>query len=171
MKETKADIRDVMSRFATGVTVVAASDPQSGTPHGMTANAVCSVSLDPPLILVCASRQGQTHDVIRRARHFSVSVLAEKQRQVSTIFSQAARADKFSQVAYSMGRTGAPILRDALAHLECDLWAGYPGGDHTIFVGRVVSANNNKDCDLPLVFYGGSYESLDVDVPASVFET
>lgn len=152
-------MRDVMGRFATGVTVVAATDPLSGARRGLTANAVCSVSLDPPLILVCVSKHGRTHDVINRAGHFSVNVLAEAQLDACEAFASA-ESDKFETVPHYLGRTGAPLLSGSLASLECELWTEYPGGDHTIFVGRVLSAIGNEDCGRPLVFYRGKYASV-----------
>lgn len=160
--------REVMSRFATGVTVVAATDPISGAPSGLTANAVCSVSLDPPLILVCVSRRGYTHEIIHRAGYFSINVLAEKQLDASAVFAAGGCPDKFASVPHRAGSTGTPLLRDSLAWLECGLWATYPGGDHTIFVGQVLYAGGNGDGKRPLVFYEGSYASLASGAPQSV---
>lgn len=160
MRAGSRSLRDVMGRFATGVTVIAATDPLSGARKGLTANAVCSVSLDPPLILVCVSKHGRTHDVITRAGHFSVNVLAEGQLNACEAFASAGSADKFESVPHHVGCTGAPLISGSLASLECELWTEYPGGDHTIFVGRVLSAVGNEDCGRPLVFYRGKYTSV-----------
>ena len=165
------EFRDVMSRFATGVTVVAARDPVSAEPRGLTANAFCSVSLDPPLVLVCVSEDCGTYEVIRRANHFSVNVLAEEQAEVSRVFAGRGPRSRFQDVGYTVERTGAPILRDALAWLDCSLWATYPGGDHAIFVGRVESLGASSVSGAPLLFYGGRYGSLSPDpAEAALFQ-
>lgn len=169
MQTLPMDLRRVMGRFATGVAVVAAHDPATGEPYGLTANAVCSVSLDPPLVLVCVAKDSSSHVTIERAGHFSVNVLSDRQRAVSQAFARSGGyTNKFAGVPYDSGMTGAPLLRDALASLECDLWAAYAGGDHTIFVGRVASAHSRDEAETPLLFYGGRYESLESESSMTV---
>jgi flavin reductase len=164
--EQGRELRQVMSRFVTGVTVVAARDPETGLPGGLTANAVCSVSLDPPLVLVCVSEGCRTHNVIEKARSFSVNVLGEGQEEISRLFAERERTGKFDAVGYRDGKTGAPILTTALAWLECRVWASYPGGDHTIFVGEVLGTGRVNDDQSPLVFYNGRYDGLASGLPA-----
>jgi flavin reductase len=166
MKDPGRELRQLMSRFVTGVTVVAARDPGNGEPHGLTANSVCSVSLDPPLVLVCVSNRARTHAVIARARSFSVSVLCEGQEAVSRRFAEPAGVSRFDGVEYRVGATGAPILSGALAWLECRLWASYPGGDHTIYVGEVVGLGGSDGRRAPLVFYRGRYDAVLSSLPA-----
>jgi flavin reductase len=163
--EQGRELRQVMSRFVTGVTIVAARDPETGVPGGLTANAVCSVSLDPPLVLVCVSERCRTHNVIEKARSFSVNVLGEGQEEISRLFAERERTGKFDAVGYRDGETGAPILTAALAWLECRVWASYPGGDHTIFVGEVLGSGRVNDGQAPLVFYKGRYDGLASGVP------
>jgi flavin reductase (DIM6/NTAB) family NADH-FMN oxidoreductase RutF len=158
--ERGRELRQVMSRFVTGVTVIAARDPDTGVPGGLTANSVCSVSLDPPLVLVCVSERCKTHDVIKKARSFSVNVLGESQGEISRLFSQRGTPTKFDGVPYRMGAAGSPILTDALAWLDCRVWATYAGGDHTIFVGEVMEAGTVDDGPPPLVFYQGEYDGV-----------
>lgn len=150
-------LRTAFGRFPTGVTVVTVG---GRTPHGMTANSFTSVSLDPPLVLVCIDRSAVMHESLRRSRTFAVSVLAAEQEPVARYFADRSRplgAEQFDRVDWLPGpRTGAPLISGALAHFECVLWQAYDGGDHTIFVGRLVSA----DCasvDDPVLFVGGRF--------------
>lgn len=155
-----AQLREAMARFATGVTVVTTRDPETGEPCGLTANAVCSVSLDPPLVLVCVSNRGRTGEVIQASGQFSVNVLAEHQQQLSARFARTAATDRFAGVRYEEGHNGAPMLDDALTSLECSLWATYPGGDHTIIVGRVLRTVYRNGARAPLLFFQGEYTAL-----------
>jgi flavin reductase (DIM6/NTAB) family NADH-FMN oxidoreductase RutF len=163
--EQGRQLRKVMSHFVTGVTVIAARDPETGVPGGLTANAVCSVSLDPPLLLVCVSEGCRTHDVIEKARSFSVNVLGESQEEISRLFADGERTGKFDGVGFRSGETGAPILTAALAWLECRVWASYPGGDHTIFVGEVLGSGLADHRQAPLVFFKGRYDGLASGLP------
>lgn len=150
----RIELRRVMGHFATGVTVVTAA-AETGEPYGLTANAVASVSLEPPLVLACVEAGSDTHPHIRAARAFAISVLAADQESVARRFAEWAAADKFRAVAYRREVTGAPVLEDALAWVDCRLWAEYPGGDHTIFVGEVVAGDAREGA--PLIFYRGGY--------------
>lgn len=154
--------RTVCGRFATGVTVVTAV--VDGEPYGMTANAFCSVSLDPPLVLVCIDRRAAFHDRVARAGAFAVNLLAARQREISDRFAgrRPDLADRFSGLAWRPGATGAPVLDGGLGHLDCRLWAAYDGGDHTIYVGQVVDAAvvGGADADDPLLFFASRYRSI-----------
>jgi flavin reductase len=153
--------RGVMGRFATGVTVMTAT--ADGVPHGMTANAVSSVSLDPRLVLVCVERSTVMAGRVQRAGAFALSVLSDEQAGLSDRFADGDRPDgdeQFAGVEVTVATTGSPILAGALAWLDCRVWATYDGGDHVIVVGEVVDLAEVSD-DAPLLFYRGGYHSLE----------
>lgn len=149
------EFRRVMGHLVSGVTVVSAWDPGADAPCGLTANAVCSVSLDPLLVLACVDRGADSHDGILAAGAFSISILAQDQERLSRRFSHFESGEKFDGVAFRRAETGSPVLDDALAWVDCRTWAEYPGGDHTIIVGEVVAAETREGG--PLVFYRGGY--------------
>jgi flavin reductase (DIM6/NTAB) family NADH-FMN oxidoreductase RutF len=149
-------LRKVMGHFATGVTVVA-TEHDGGGVCGMTANAFTSVSLEPPLVLVCLDRGSNTYGCIRANRFFAASFLARDQHPLSHRFAQQ-REDKFDGVPYRLGMTGAPILEGSLGHVECEVLEEHPGGDHVIFVSRVLAAEVADG--LPLVFFRGQYTTI-----------
>lgn len=148
-------LRRAFGAFATGVTVVTVA---GDTPHGMTANSFTSVSLDPPLVLVCVGRSAIMHGLLVEASHFGVSVLAAHQEAVARHFASRWRPTgiaQFDTVDWRPGRlTGVPLINGALAHLECELWRSYDGGDHTIFVGSLLSLARPADQDALLFFHG-----------------
>ncbi|MEU1606210.1 flavin reductase family protein [Micromonospora matsumotoense] len=150
-----AALRRAFAAFATGVTVVTVG---GRTPHGMTANAFTSVSLDPPLLLVCVDREAVMHRHLVAAGSFAVSVLAADQEHVARHFADRRRplgAAQFDVVDWRPGRlTGAPLITGALASFECALWRDYEGGDHTIFVGRLLSAEKLHEEDAVLFLHG-----------------
>lgn len=154
------DFRRVLGHFASGVTVVTAWDPQ-GRPAGLTASAFTSVSLAPPLVLVCVAHSAQSFAALRASDHFAVNILASGQEAVSNRFASSAAPngwEKFEGVAYKPGALGLPVLEGALAHLECSTVHAYPGGDHTIFVGRVEAAGCQAEGGAePLLYYRGGY--------------
>ncbi|MET9001560.1 flavin reductase family protein [Amycolatopsis sp. Hca4] len=154
-------LREVMAQFATGVTVLTAGG-ESG--HGMTANAFSSVSLEPPMVLCCVSRAARMHAAITEAGSYAVNILAADQQDLSKYFAdwrRPAGMAQFDAVAWTPGaRTGAPLLAGALAWLECELEQAYEGGDHSIFLGRVLTSSRGTG-DNSLVFYGGSYHEVD----------
>ncbi|WP_433496307.1 flavin reductase family protein [Sphaerimonospora sp. CA-214678] len=149
-------LRRALGTFATGVTVVTTG---GAVPHAMTANSFTSVSLDPPLVLVCVDRCAVMHRHLAASGRFGVSVLADDQEAEARHFADGSRAlgaAQFDGVGWRPGRvTGAPLLTGALAWFECELWRSYDGGDHTIFVGRVLSLDRRRDRDALLVFRGG----------------
>lgn len=150
-----SEFRRVMGHFATGVTVVTARGAD-GTPCGLTVNAVSSVSLDPTLILVCVETVADSHDCIRDGGSFAVNVLeGERGERLSRRFAAWDSGDKFAGVAYHPERTGAPVLDDALAWLDCRLTQALPAGDHTVFFGEVVAADAHEGT--PLLYYRGGY--------------
>ena len=154
-----AEFRDAMGHFATGVTVVT-SVGADGAPVGTTANAVTSLSLEPPLILVCFDLGSLTLQAIRGHGAFVVNVLAAAQRHLSANFARRGLAAAWDEVRHRHGPTGSPRLEDVLAVLECTVEHRLPGGDHEIVVGRVRHAETSATPADPLVFFRGGYASL-----------
>ena len=152
-----AEFRRILGHLAAGVAVVTAPDP-GGEPRGLTANAVTSVSLDPPLVLVCVDRTSETHDCIDRAGAFAISFLTEEGETLARRFASGSGGEKFDGVAYRSELTGAPILEEALGWIDCRTWATYDGGDHTIFVGEVMAGD--ADAGSPLLYFRGGYGRL-----------
>lgn len=157
MSMEKAEFRRVLGHFATGVAVVSARGADD-VPRGLTANAIASVSLDPPLVLVCVEEEAETHAVIADSGGFAISVLGADDEALARRFATSDSDAKFHGVPHRTAVTGAPVLEAALAWVDCRLWATYDGGDHTIFVGRVVGAATGEGS--PLVFYRGGYDRL-----------
>ena len=154
---TPDEFRHVLSHFASGVTVVTTWDAD-GRPAGLTASAFTSVSLEPPLILVCVDHKAQSYPALRASGRFAVNILAFEHEALSRRFASTS-ADKFDGVTYRPGPLGLPLLPEALAHLECRTVHAYPGGDHTIFVGEVESAQAHEG--EPLLYFRGLYTRLD----------
>lgn len=153
-------LRDLMARFATGVTVVAAR--HGPLLAGMTANAVASISVDPPLMMASIGRRAETHGAIIGSHAFAISVLADDQRELAECFARPTTAEKltgFCGAAWHEAETGSPILDGALAYFDCRLTARYDGGDHTIFLGEIVAAGYRDDAS-PLLWYGSRFRSI-----------
>jgi len=153
---TSAEFRHAVGHFATGVTVVT-SVGADGEPVGTTANAVSSLSLDPPLVLVCFDRASLTLAAIRGHGAFVVNVLAAPQRHLSANFARRGFAAAWDGVRHRPGRTGSPRLHDVLAALECTVEYRLPGGDHEIVVGRVREVETAADGAEPLLYWRGGY--------------
>jgi flavin reductase (DIM6/NTAB) family NADH-FMN oxidoreductase RutF len=153
------ELRKVMGHFATGVTVVTTHDG-AGRCYGLTANAVCSVSLDPPLVLVCVDKRAESHPAFGLSQAFVVNILADEQEEMSRHFAVSG-GDKFVDLPCRNGGTGAPILEGALAHVECRVVATHDAGDHTIYIGEVESADSRDGH--PLLFFRGKYHQLHRD--------
>jgi 3-hydroxy-9,10-secoandrosta-1,3,5(10)-triene-9,17-dione monooxygenase reductase component len=156
---TAAEFRHAVGHFATGVTVVT-SIGTGGEPVGTTANAVSSLSLDPPLILVCFDRTSLTLEAVRGHGAFVVNVLAAPQQHLSANFARRGLAAAWDGVRHRPGRTGSPKLHDVLATLECTVEHRLPGGDHEIVIGRVREVETAGGDVAPLLFWRGSYASL-----------
>ncbi|MEV6926541.1 flavin reductase family protein [Dactylosporangium sp. NPDC051485] len=154
-------LRRAYGTFATGVTVVTVG---GSVPHGMTANSFTTVSLDPPLVLICVGRSAVMHEALQRTGTFGVSVLASDQERVARYFADPRRplgGDQFDAVDWFAGpQTAAPLMVDALAQFECELWRCYDGGDHSIFVGRLLSLERGSAEDA-LLFCHGRFARLD----------
>lgn len=160
-----AELREAMGHFATGVTVVTSVDAD-GQPVGTTANAVTSLSLEPPLVLVCFDRGSMTLQAIRGHGAFVVNVLSAPQQHLSRNFARRGFAAAWDGVRHRRGPTGSPRLDDVLAVLECTVEHALPGGDHEIIVGRVRHAETSSAPGAPLLFFRGSYASLTGPFPA-----
>jgi flavin reductase (DIM6/NTAB) family NADH-FMN oxidoreductase RutF len=158
---TAADFRHAIGHFATGVTVVT-SIGADGQPVGTTANAVSSLSLDPPLILVCFDRSSVTLEAIISHGAFAVNVLGARQQHLSANFARRGLAAAWEGVRHHRGSTGSPRLDDVLAALECTVEHRLDGGDHEIVVGRVHEVETSGADVAPLLFWRGTYASLDV---------
>jgi flavin reductase (DIM6/NTAB) family NADH-FMN oxidoreductase RutF len=147
--------RAVMGAFPTGVTVMTAGS--DATRCGVTASSFNTVSLDPPLILWSLGLKAPSLSIFRSEAHFAVNVLSDAQKDMALHFARPS-ADKFAGVDTFTGLTGAPLIRGALAHIECRVWARHPGGDHEIMLGEIVALRRGDGT--PLVFAGGAFHGL-----------
>ena len=148
--------RRVMGQFATGITVVTALD-REGRNCGMTVNSFTSVSLDPPLVLVCVDKRLEFFKVITETSQFNVNFLSQAQADLSRRFATKG-IDKFAGVEHRQGRMGAPLLTETLGHLECSRYDLLPGGDHVIVIGKVEHlASTDGE---PLLYFSSSYRVL-----------
>lgn len=165
---TTATLRRVAGTFATGVTVVTTITEER--PQGCAANAVASLSLDPPLMLVCLNRESNTHDHLSRSRIFAINILDDsaKSRTLCRSFAQQS-GGKFQNVKFRSGLIGVPILTQAMSWLECELVDAHPSGDHTIFIGKVVAAEETRR--MPLISFRGRFGELSVNPPVTATPT
>jgi len=150
--------RQVMGHFVTGVSVVTALDGEQ--PQGITVNALSSVSLEPPLVLVALDRRRFITPTVRRAGRYAVNVLAESQQALSDCFAGAAVTpgrDQFCGAAWHAGTTGLPLLEGAIATLECTVVETFSAGDHDLFVGRVDALASYEEHPQPLLYYRRRY--------------
>lgn len=159
MTISKDEFRAALSRFPSGVTVVTTKD-KSGRLHGITVSAFCSVSLVPPMILICIDKFAGSHAAILEAGAFVVHVLAEDHTEHSNLFASSSE-EKFTDAVYRKGINEIPVLENALVALECRLADAHEGGDHTIFVGEIERADI-KD-GKPLVYWHGDYRKVETD--------
>ena len=148
--------REVFGRFATGVAVITSAGP--GGSGGMTANALCSLSLDPLLALVCFENRARTLPIVREARRFAVNILSAGQEELAGVFaSKLPESEKLDGVDHRLEH-GVPVIEDALAWAACDLRELMPGGDHTIAIGEVISLGLGSGA--PLLWFEGRYHAL-----------
>lgn len=149
--------RQVLSAYPTGVTVVATRDG-AGDPCGLTVNSFSSVSLDPPLVMVCIDRSASSHDRLVESGTFAVSVLTSNQAGLAARFASQPAEVRFVEVAWHEAPTGDPVLDPCAASLWCEIEAVHPGGDHSILVGRVIDGRLGDEP--ALVFYRGAYAQV-----------
>jgi len=159
-EDERRRLRDLLAHFATGVTVVAARN--GPLLAGMTANAIASISIDPPVLMASIARKAETHAAIVGSHAFAVSVLAADQRELAECFAQpttAAKLTRFCDAPWHEAETGSPILEGALAYFDCRLTEHHDGGDHVIFLGEIVAAGFREDAE-PLLWYASGYRRL-----------
>jgi flavin reductase (DIM6/NTAB) family NADH-FMN oxidoreductase RutF len=155
---TPAEFKAAMASFVAGVTVVTTADA-SGSPHALTATAFSSLSASPPLCLVCVDKRARAYQPLRDSGRFAVNILSAEQQALGVRFASSTTRDKFADIAWSRGRrTGCPILARALAWVECEIAEIYGGGDHDIFVGRLLDVSVHEG--EPLVYFRGAYAAL-----------
>lgn len=157
MSVSADEFRSVLGRFSSGVTVVT-TVAADGTDHGMTVNAFCSLSLEPPLVLICIEKTASAYQALVTAPAFVVNILSVDQEQIARRFS-IVDIDRFEGVGYSRAQNGIAVLDEVLGIIECSRTGLHEGGDHTIIIGEVdtARAENGK----PLLYYRGGYSQLE----------
>ena len=158
MSAAPEDYRRALSHLAGGVVIVTTRGVD-GEPRGMTATAVCSVSVEPPLVMACMSQAAMTHEAVDVSRVFALNFMPASARALAQQFARSS-ADKFAGVEIVEGTTGAPLIGGALAHCDCEVERSIAAGDHTIFIGHVLSARSREDGDRPLLYFRGEYGSV-----------
>lgn len=148
-------MRQTMGRFATGVAVI--TTEHDGIPHGMTVNSLTSVSLDPPLLLVCFNHGARSADAVQAAGRFVVNIVSARQQEIALRFAQRGE-DHFAGLGLEYDGHRVPVVPNALAHLECDVDRVIEAGDHTVVLGAVVDVCSREG--EPLGFYGGRFADV-----------
>lgn len=146
------EFRQIMGQFATGVTIITTRDGL-GTPQGLTINSFASLSLDPPLVMWSLRLNSTSLAAFRGASHFAINILSAEQEDTSKVFARP--GDRFAGIDWQASDSGVPLLKGSLAWIECERFAEYPGGDHVIFVGRVLRARHFEGA--PLLYWRGAY--------------
>lgn len=159
MAVSSDEFRSALSRFASGVTVVTTRDSR-GRKHGITVSSFCSVSLEPPLILVCIENTAGSHYAFLESRTFAVNILTIDQAPLSEKFATLLE-NKFENVETTPGTLGVPLISGALGSIECKLTKTFDGGDHSIFVGEVEAVHLSDG--FPLVYFRGNYRTIKPD--------
>lgn len=155
--ETREQLKDFNKQFVTGVTVITTHD-DAGNPRGLAANAYCSVSLDPPLILVCVQKTSSTYPSLFRSEHIGINILSTEQRGTLNVFASKAH-DKFAEVAWHTGPNGTPLLDDSSAAIEVEIKERFQALTHTIFIGRVRHAESVDNT--PILYKAGQFFDSD----------
>ncbi len=153
----KAEFCRTCAKFPTGVTVVTVLDA-GGSPHGMTASSFTSVSLDPPLVLVCVDHRAKVLEHLRGTEHLAINVLSEGQHEVSAHFARRGQ-NRFDGIEWVAGHKGVPLIPGVLASLACRMHRLVDAGDHAILIAEVLGVNHREG--RPLVYYGSGYHKLD----------
>ena len=150
------ELRRILGHFVTGVTVITTKDT-NGAPFGLTANAFTSLSLNPPLVLICVDKGAQCYSCFVESNIFVINFLHEDQQEISRRFATKG-VDKFAGLNWHQGAHGVAVLDGAIGHLECKIVQSHEGGDHTIVVGEVLHGAASHD--RPLLFFQGKYHRL-----------
>ena len=148
--------RRACSKFATGVTIAAVIAPD-GKPHGLTVNSFASVSLAPPLVSICIDYKAKDLEFFRQSASFGISILGEHQQQISNRFA-ARGANRFHNIAWHAGKSGAPLIDGALATFDCEVDRIVEAGDHAIFIGKVKALTAAEG--RPLLYFASGYQTL-----------
>jgi flavin reductase (DIM6/NTAB) family NADH-FMN oxidoreductase RutF len=156
---TKIEFCRACAKFPTGVTIVTVLDADAN-PHGMTASSFTSVSLEPPLVLVCVSHRASVLAHLRRAQHIGINILSENQQDLSAHFARPGR-DRFTGVEWEPGHGGVPLISRALARFQCSIHRMVDAGDHTILIAEVLDADYRDGP--PLVYFSSGYHKLDAE--------
>lgn len=146
--------RDTLGQFCTGVVI--ATGCVDGEPAGFAAQSFASVSLDPPLVLLCPAKTSTSWPKLRRSGSFCINILAADQKPVCDVFAQSG-IEKFTELGWHRGVTGSPVLEGVLAYVDCDLEAEHDAGDHTIVLGRVRDVRILDPAGSPLLFFRGAF--------------
>ncbi len=157
---TPDSFKTAMRHFPTGVTVV--TSVREGQPRGLTVSSFASVSVDPPLVLICINREARSYLYISESKIFCVNILAGDQGQLARRFASKMRDNQFEGVAFETGQTGAAILAGAVAHLECEVAEEHHAGTHSVFIGRVVSCSSRSGS--PLGYYNGAFHDFGIRI-------
>ncbi len=153
------EFRKIFGHFPTGITVIGMSN--NGQLSGITANSVTSVSLDPMLMLVCIAQKAASHDKLKSAGNFSINFLSDKQKDLSQFFASSSNTDNpMGDFKYRLGNNKSPIFSDVIAWIECSIVDWFPGGDHSIVIGKVSDMKIENASYKPLIYYNGQYSEL-----------
>lgn len=147
--------REALRKFASGITIVTVA--HGGELHGMTASSFASVSLSPPLVLVCLEKSSKTRSLVLEAGHFAANILGDHQESVARSFSESG-PKPFGDLKHRPGQQGAPLLDGAIAWIECSVWRVMEAGDHDVVVGEVEACDTRPGA--PLVYFDRDYRSL-----------
>lgn len=162
----KQSYREVLTRFATGVTVVTTLEDGADAPQpwGTTVNSFTGISLEPPLVMVAVGRERSIHPIIERTKRFAVNILGEDSQALSDCFAGAPSAlprEMFCNAPYTLGELGLPVLHAAIAYLSCDVEQVIEAGDHTMYLGRVVETGCRDETGWPLLYFRRRYLSIE----------
>lgn len=162
MAFTPQEFRRTLGRFASGITVVTTVG-SDGSYHGITVNSFTSVSLDPPLVLICIDKKTETHSLLPQSGFFCVNILNESQQHLSDRFARRipAEVNKFDDIPHHLETTGAPVFDQGLGFVDCRVVQAYDSGDHTIFVGEVQTLGSGEaDENDPLLYFKSGYRQI-----------
>ena len=157
---TVDNFKAAMRHFPTGVSVV--TSVREGEPRGVTVSAFASVSLEPPLVLICVNREARSYLFISESKIFCVNILAGDQQGLAERFASKLRHNQFEGVAHSKGKTGAAILEGIVSYLDCEVAEEHHAGSHSIFVGRVVACASRSGS--PLGYYNGAFHDFGIRI-------
>ena len=160
MKIDLSGLKKILSQFATGVTVV--TTEHENQKFGLTVNAFCSLSLDPPLVLICLNKKLTWHKALQDSGRFPINILTAAQEYYSNTFANPTipQDERFASVPLKVDQTGAPIFTDAMGHIDCSLHEFHEGGDHLIYIGEVKGFGAGNEEAGPLLYFNGRYDAL-----------